>query len=104
MVTVYTLTPSTAAQALRDNQLDALGVTAVRLASDWGPAVPGFGAATLTLAFNSGAFAPWRGIFENLAACTEFRGADGAPINGAGGALRLSAPRSFTAAPGQTLP
>ena len=89
MVTVYTLTPANAAQALQDNGLDALGVTALRLAASWGPVNPGFDPATLLLSLSGGALAPWRGILEHFTSCAAFRGVDGAAITGAGAALRL---------------
>jgi hypothetical protein len=89
MVTVYTLTPANAAQALQDNGLDALGVTALRLAASWAAADPGFDPATLQLSIASGARTPWRGILEHLDSCVAFRGVDGAGIAGAGAALRL---------------
>lgn len=89
MVAVFTLTPANAAQALRDNGLDALGVTAVRLAAAWGAANPGFDLGSMTLSFNGGASAPWRGIFEYLDSCSAFRGLDGAPVAGGGAVLRL---------------
>jgi hypothetical protein len=89
MVTVYTLTPANAAQALQDNGLDALGVTALRLAASWAGADPGFDPATLLLSIAGGARTPWRGILEHLDNCVAFRGVDGAGITGAGAALRL---------------
>ena len=89
MVTVYTLTPANAAQALQDNGLDALGLTALRLAAAWAPADPNFDPATLLLGIPAAARAPWRGILEHITSCTAYRGVDGAAITGAGAALRL---------------
>ncbi|KMN81082.1 hypothetical protein VK98_15370 [Chromobacterium sp. LK11] len=89
MATVFTLTPTSAAQALKDHGLDALGLTALRLGPSWGGANPAFDGAALTLTFAGAPKAPWRGILEYLDSLSAFRAADGAPLTGAGAALRL---------------
>ena len=73
MVTVYTLTPAGAAQALQDNGLDALGITGLRLAPRWGGANPSFDAAALTITFTGVPNAPWRGVLEYLDSAAAFR-------------------------------
>jgi len=89
MVTVFTLSPAGAAQALRDNGLDALGLTALRLARSWGSADPAFDSSELTLSFAATPAAPWRGILEQVDSAAAFRGVDGAPLSGAAAILRL---------------
>lgn len=89
MVNVFTLTPAGAAQALRDNGLDALGLTAVRLSPAWGATAPTFDADALTLTFTGRPRAPWRGILEYVDSAAAFRAVDGAPLTGAAAVLRL---------------
>lgn len=89
MVTVFTLTPSSAAQALRDHGLDALGLTAPRLSPTWGSTDPGFDSSALTVTFAGTPRAPWRGLLEFLDNLAEFRAVDGTPLSGAGAVLRL---------------
>lgn len=89
MVNVFTLTPAGAAQALRDNGLDALGLTAVSLSPAWGPAAPTYDASALTLSFTNLPRAPWRGIFEYVDSAAAFRAVDGTPLSGAAAVLRL---------------
>ena len=87
MVNVFTLTPAGAAQALRDNGLDALGLTAVSLSPAWGPAAPTYDASALTLSFTNLPRAPWRGIFEYVDSAAAFRAVDGTPLRGAAAVL-----------------
>ena len=89
MATVFTLTPASAAQALRDNGLDALGLTTVRLAPAWGSANPSYDAATLTMTFATTPNAPWRGILEYVDSAAAFRAVDGSPLTGTAAVLRL---------------
>lgn len=89
MVTVFTLSPASAAQALRDNGLDALGLTTLRLSPSWGSANPGFDGSALTLNFAGAPKAPWRGVLEYVASAAAFRAVDGAPLTGAAAVLRL---------------
>lgn len=91
MVTVFTLTPAAAAQALQDNGLDALGLTAPRLAAAWGTATPAFDPATLRLTPSGSALAPFFGVLEFLDSGAAFRDAGGAPIVGPVAAYRLHA-------------
>lgn len=89
MVTVFTLTPAGAAQALRDHGLDALGLTTLRLSPSWGSATPAFDGNALTLNFAGAPKAPWRGILEYVDSAAAFRAVDGAPLIGAAAVLRL---------------
>lgn len=89
MVTVFTLTPAAAAQSLQDNGLDALGLTAPRLAAAWGTANPGFDAAGLRLTPSGSARAPWFGVLEYLDNGAAFRDVSGAPIIGPVAVFRL---------------
>jgi hypothetical protein len=89
MVTVFTLTPAAAAQALQDNGLGAMGLTAPRLAAAWGSANPAFDATTLRLTPAGSAQAPWFGTLEFLTSGAEFRDVSGAPIAGPVAAFRL---------------
>lgn len=89
MVTVFTLTPASAAQALQDNGLSALGLTAPRLSATWGAATPAFDPTTLRLTPAGSAQAPWFGTLEYLTSGAEFRSVSGAPITGPVGAFRL---------------
>jgi len=89
MVTVFTLTPESAAQALQDNGLDALGLTALRLAAKWGSATPSFNSATLQLTPSGNAFAPFFGTLEFLKDGSQFRDVNGNPISGNVAAFRL---------------
>ncbi|MET0251570.1 MAG: hypothetical protein ABW203_05260, partial [Novosphingobium sp.] len=88
MVTVFTLTPAGAGQALKDEGLDALGLTALLLGPSWGSANPTFDNAALTLTF-AAPNAPWRGILEYVDSLTAFRDVAGVPLTGAGAVLRL---------------
>ncbi|MCB5185578.1 hypothetical protein LG201_10225 [Methylobacillus gramineus] len=89
MVTVYTLTPASAAEALRENGLDALGITALLLGSSWSDLDPAFDSAALTLTFAQVPKAPWRGILEYVDSATMFRAVDGMPMTGPAAVLRL---------------
>lgn len=89
MVTVFTLTPAAAAQALQDHGLDALGLTAPRLSATWGAATPVLDPATLRLTPQGSAQAPWLGVLEYLDSGAAFRDATGAPITGPVGVFRL---------------
>ncbi len=89
MVTVYTLTPASAAQALKDKGLDALGITALRLGPSWGAATPTYDSNALTISFTGTPNAPFRGILEYLDQLAAFRDVNGAPLSGAGAVLRL---------------
>ncbi len=89
MVTVFTLSPASAAQALKDNGLDALGVTMLLLAPSWGSADPTYDASALTLTYAGAPKAPWRGILEYVDSLAAFRAVDGTPLSGAGAVLRL---------------
>lgn len=89
MVTVYTLTPAGAAQALQDNGLEALGLTGVRLGPRWGAADPTFDANALTLTFAGAPNAPFRGVLEYVDSAAAFRAVDGAPLTGPAAVLRL---------------
>jgi hypothetical protein len=89
MVTVFTLTPAAVAQALRDEGLDALGLTVPRLSNSWGGATPAYDAATLRLTPAGPVLAPFRGTLEFLDSGAEFRDVAGAPIAGPVAAYRL---------------
>jgi hypothetical protein len=89
MVNVFTLTPAAAAQSLRDNGLDALGLTVPRLAPRWGPVNPTYDNAALTLTFGGVPNAPFRGILDYVDSLAAFRAVDGTPLSGAGAVLRL---------------
>ncbi|WP_299046099.1 hypothetical protein [uncultured Tateyamaria sp.] len=88
-LTVFTLTPQAAAQALQDNGLDALGLTMPHLSNAWGSADPSFDAGTLRLTPSGNALAPFRGTLEYLDQGHEFRDVTGAGIAGPVGAFRL---------------
>jgi hypothetical protein len=88
-VTVFTLTPASAAQSLRDNGLGALGLTMPRLSRAWDTGSPSFDAATLRLIPGGNARAPFAGTLEYLDDGNPFRGIDGEPIAGPVAALRL---------------
>lgn len=89
MVTVFTLSPASAAQALKDNGLDALGLTTPYFAPKWGSANPSYDAGALTLTFSGTPNAPWRGVLEYLDSLSAFRAVDGSQLTGAGAVLRL---------------
>ncbi len=89
MVTVYRLTPESAAQSLQDKGLDALGLTALRLARRWGTATPTFASATLQLTPSGNVLAPWLGILEFLNDGSQFRDVHGEPITAKVAAFRL---------------
>lgn len=90
MTTVYTLTQATAAQALSNHGLDALGLTAPLLAPRWGNETPQYDKTQLTLTFpNLAPRAPWRGVLEYLDDTAAFRAVDGTPLAGPGAVLRL---------------
>lgn len=89
MATVFTLTPAGAAQALKGNGLDALGLTTLRLSPSWGGANPTFDSASLTLAFATAPKAPWRGILEFVDSLSAYRAVDGTPLTGMGAVLRI---------------
>ena len=87
-LSVFTLTPQAAAQALQDNGLDALGLTMIRLSNVWGTATPTPNNA-LTLSGYGTAMAPFRGTLEFLDDGSEFRTVTGVGITGPVGAFRL---------------
>lgn len=87
-LSVFTLTPQAAAQALQDNGLDALGLTMIRLSNAWGSATP-TPDNSLTLTGYGTALAPFRGTLEFLDDGSEFRDVTGASIGGSVGAFRL---------------
>lgn len=89
MVTVFTLTPAAAAQALQDNGLGALGLTVPHLSPTWGAGTPAFDAASLRLTPTGAAAAPFRGTLEFLVSGAAFRDVAGAPITGPVAAFRL---------------
>jgi hypothetical protein len=89
MVTVFTLSPAGAAQALRDNGLDALGLTTLRIGPNWGSATPSFDPAALALTYANIPNAPWRGILEFVDNLAAYRSVNGVPFTGAGAVLRL---------------
>lgn len=89
MAQVFTLTPGAAAQALRNNGLDALGLTMLRLWPAWSNSALTFDASQLTLTPAGGALAPFRGTLEFLDNGAEFRDIAGAPITGPVAAFRL---------------
>ena len=89
MVTVFTLTPAAAGQAMQDNGLGALGITTPHLSNVWGTATPAFGATTLRLTPSGSALAPYRGTLEFLDQGVQFRDLAGAPITGPVAAFRL---------------
>ncbi|MEM1160904.1 MAG: hypothetical protein AAGJ28_08220, partial [Pseudomonadota bacterium] len=87
-LSVFTLTPQAAAQALQDNGLDALGLTMIRLSNAWGSVTP-TPDNSLTLTGYGTALAPFRGTLEFLDDGSEFRDVTGASIGGPVGAFRL---------------
>lgn len=89
MVSVFTLTPAAAAQALRDNGLDALGLTTLRLSPTWGTSDPVFDSASLRLTPAGPVQAPYRGTLEYLDQGVEFRNVAGEPISGPVSVFRL---------------
>lgn len=88
-VTVYTQTPDSAAQALRDSGLGALGITMPRLSRTWDTGSPTYEDATLRLIPGGNARAPFAGTLEYLDDGNAFRGVDGEPLAGAVAAFRL---------------
>ncbi|MEM7056369.1 MAG: hypothetical protein AAF557_02155 [Pseudomonadota bacterium] len=88
-LTVFTLTPAAAAQALQDNGLDALGITMIRLSNLWATATPPAPDPTMRLTGYGTALAPFRGTLEYLDDGSEFRDVSGAGIAGPVGAFRL---------------
>ncbi len=89
MVDVFTLTPAAAAQALQDNGLDALGLTAPRLSPTWATSTPSFSDTTLQLTGYGTAQPPFFGTLEYLDSGVQFRDVNGAPITGPVAAFRL---------------
>lgn len=89
MATVFTLTPASAAQALKSSGLDALGLTTLLLSPSWGSVSPSFDPTALTLTFAAAPKAPWRGILEFVDSLAAYRSVDGTPLTGSGAVLRL---------------
>lgn len=89
MVTVYTLTPANAAQALQEKGLEALGITTLALATGWSSSTPAYDDSRLSLSFTQSVQAPWRGILEFLPAGHMFRNPEGNPYSGPVAVLRL---------------
>lgn len=89
MVTVYTLTPANAAQALKDKGLEVLGITTLALATRWSSSNPAFDDSRLTLGYTQTVQAPWRGILEYLPSGVMFRNPEGNPLTGPVAVLRL---------------
>src|SRR3954453_6154180 len=92
MATLYNLTPASAAQALQNDGLAAMGLATVLLGTRWSnqtPPATGFTAGALTLALAPPLRAPFRGILEFTSGPIPYFDPAGAPLSGQNAVLRL---------------